>query len=189
MKLRPVLTGVCALALLVGGAPATAADEAADLTLVVTADGTPHTWSASGVRFGAGPELVGGPAGACTIGGLVDIDPTARTITVTVARAAASVDVSLVVATAAIGGLGVVTPGLSDLTLTATPEVAIITGTAGPASGAGCSTATAVFSYVGPGEPLPPARPLEGVTPGAPAGGSPDATAASAVVAAPTFAG
>lgn len=189
MRLRPALTVACAFALLVGATPATAADDAANVTLVVLAGGAPQTWSAEGVRLGAGPELVAAGTGTCEVAGLVDIDPGARTISVTVARAATSTDVSLTVASGPISGLDVVTPGLAGVTLTATPEIAIITWQATAAPDAGCSTATAVFRYVSPGEPnLPADPPLEEVTPGAPAA-APDATAAAPVVAAPSFAG
>ena len=189
MRLRPALTGLCALALLAGAAPATAADDVADVTLVVTTEGTPQTWSALGVPVGAGQELVGTGAGPCAVAGLVDIDPVARTISVTVARAATSADVTLTVASDAIGGLAVVTPGLSGVALTATPEIAIISWRAAAAPGAECSTETAVFRYVAPGEPLLPADPpLGGVTPGAPTS-PPAAGAANAVVADPAFTG
>lgn len=191
MKLRTALTAVCAVALVLGAAPATAADDAADLTLVVATTGASQTWSAPGVPLGPGAELVGDAAGTCEASAVVDVDPAARTVTVTVPRAETSADVTLTIESGAIGGLAVVTAGLSGVTLTATPEIAIITFQVAAAAGAECATATAVFSYVAPGEPVPVVvPPLAPASPGAPAAGqTPDATPAVVVVADPTFAG
>lgn len=189
MRLRPALTAAAAAILLAVATPATASDDAANLTLVVTVDGAAQIWSAADVAFGAGPELVGPANAGCAAGGVVDVDPSGRTITVTVARGQSPAEVSLTVATTAIGGLTAVTPGLPGLTLTATPEVAVITWQAAPTADPGCSTATAVFGYVGPGEPVPPVvPPLVEVGTGTATPTRPAAPAA-VVVAAPSFAG
>lgn len=195
MRLRPALAWLCAVVALSGTAPLTAAatpgDDIASLTLVLTADGAPgQRFDADDVPVGQGPELVGQGAGTCEQEAVVDIDPVARTITVAVPDAGTATDVELTVLSDMIGGAVPVSPALADssaaLTVTVTPELLWLTWRATPA-GPGCGLTTAVFAYVGPGESLPPGAELAPVESGT--GLVTGADPATAVVAAPTFAG
>ena len=190
MTLRPALVSACVAALIVAATtPATATDAAADLTLVVTADGAAQAWNASGA-VGAGPELVGDPIGECAAPPVVDVDPQSRTIEVTVPATTTDAEVALTVVSDEIGGVTSLTPGLPDLTLTVTTEVAIVTWLA-PAA-ADCSPVTAVFGYTAMGEPLPaepPLAPVEPAGPGATVPAPGNARPAAVVVANPAFTG
>jgi hypothetical protein len=188
MRLRVALTGLSVIGLVVGAAPATATCDSASLTLVVTADGTEQTYSADGVELGAGPELIG--EATCDLAAVVDVDPASRTITVNLAQDADAVEVELTLESDAIGGVVPVTSGLADLTMTVTPEIAIVTWSAPPRQVEGCAPSTAVFSYVAPEEPLPDTPiVIDSAVLGAQSAPADASAPAAAVVASPSFAG